>query len=152
MQIDKGTKSAVDQRFISSLSAGREALFVPGCRPAEERRFVSVNPFHLSKLTDEQNQWLTSIWPLVYEQDEKRSSFLAEWPVYRTHLACSGINNFRSQWSFFNVFIMFGIWLLLWGLANKNPGLFLEFSWGKENSCPLCNKPCRYQVLLGRLS
>ena len=38
--------SAVYQRFISGLSAGRGALFVPGCRPVEQRLYISVNPFH----------------------------------------------------------------------------------------------------------
>ena len=33
-------------RLITGLSAGREALFVPGCRPVEQRLFVFVNPFH----------------------------------------------------------------------------------------------------------
>ena len=41
-----GTKSAVDDRFIRGLSPGREALFVPGCRPVYRRLFVFVNPFH----------------------------------------------------------------------------------------------------------
>ena len=38
--------TAVHPRFISGLSAGREALFRAGCRPVERRLFVSVNPFH----------------------------------------------------------------------------------------------------------
>ena len=38
--------SPVYHRFITGLSAGQEALFVPGCRPVERRLFVSVNPFH----------------------------------------------------------------------------------------------------------
>ena len=41
-----GTKSPVDKRFVSGLTAGREALFVPGCRPVDRRFFASVNPFH----------------------------------------------------------------------------------------------------------
>ena len=41
-----GTKSAFDKRFVSGLSPGREALFVPGCRPVDRRLFVFVNPFH----------------------------------------------------------------------------------------------------------
>ena len=36
----------VDQQLTSGLSAGREARFVPGCRPAERRLFVPLNPFH----------------------------------------------------------------------------------------------------------
>ena len=32
-------------RFITGLSAGREALFLTGCRPVDRRLFVSVNPF-----------------------------------------------------------------------------------------------------------
>ena len=35
-----------NHRFIRGLSAGREALFLPGCRPVERRLFVSVNRFH----------------------------------------------------------------------------------------------------------
>ena len=41
----KPTEEA-NQRLTSGLSAGREALFVPGCRPVEQSLFVSVNPFH----------------------------------------------------------------------------------------------------------
>ena len=35
-----------NQQLTTGLSAGREALFVPGCRPVERRLFFSVNPFH----------------------------------------------------------------------------------------------------------
>ena len=35
-----------NDRLTRGLSRGREALFVPGCRPVEQRLFVSVNPFH----------------------------------------------------------------------------------------------------------
>ena len=35
-----------NDRLTRGLSAGREALFDPGCRPVERRLFVSVNPFH----------------------------------------------------------------------------------------------------------
>ena len=37
---------AVYLRFIRGWSAGRKALFVPGCWPVYRRLFVSVNPFH----------------------------------------------------------------------------------------------------------
>ena len=33
-------------RFVSGLTAGREALFVPGCRPVDRRLFVPGNLFH----------------------------------------------------------------------------------------------------------
>ena len=35
----------VHHRFITGLSPGREALFLPGCWPVDRRLFVSVNPF-----------------------------------------------------------------------------------------------------------
>ena len=41
-----GTKPAVDNRLISGLSPGREALFVPGCWPMYRRLFVFVSPFY----------------------------------------------------------------------------------------------------------
>ena len=41
-----GTKSAVDKRFVSDLSPGRDALFVARCTLVDRRLFVSVNPFH----------------------------------------------------------------------------------------------------------
>ena len=41
-----GTKSAVDKRFVSGLSPGRDALFVPRCTLVDRRLFVFVNPFH----------------------------------------------------------------------------------------------------------
>ena len=41
-----GTKSPVDKWFVSGVTAGREALFVPGCRPVDRCFFASVNPFH----------------------------------------------------------------------------------------------------------
>ena len=34
------------KRLTTGLSPGREARFVPGCRPVERRLFVSVNPSH----------------------------------------------------------------------------------------------------------
>ena len=43
MLTDGGRKPAVDPRLITGLTAGRKALFVPGCRPVERRFFVSVN-------------------------------------------------------------------------------------------------------------
>ena len=46
MLTDGGTKSAVDQRFISGLSPGRKARFVPGCRKVGRRFYASVNPSH----------------------------------------------------------------------------------------------------------
>ena len=36
---------AIYDRFITGLSAGRVAFFVPGCRPVERSLFVFVNPF-----------------------------------------------------------------------------------------------------------
>ena len=41
-----GTKSAVDERLTSGLTAKREALFVLSCWPVDRRLFVFVNPFH----------------------------------------------------------------------------------------------------------
>ena len=57
MQTDGGTKPAIDNwfitglsavnpRFIPGLSPGWEALFLPGSWPVFRRLFVSVNPFH----------------------------------------------------------------------------------------------------------
>ena len=40
-----GTKSPVDNRFVSGLSPGREALFVPGCRPVGRCFFSFRKPF-----------------------------------------------------------------------------------------------------------
>ena len=48
-------------RFISGLSAGREALFVPGCRPVERRLFVSVNPFHARHVRESKVSTLDNI-------------------------------------------------------------------------------------------
>ena len=39
-------KTAVDPRLITGLTAGRKALFLPGCQPVERRLFVFVNPYH----------------------------------------------------------------------------------------------------------
>ena len=47
-----GTKSPVDEQFIRGLTAGREAVFVPGCRPVDRRLFVSVNPFHARRVRE----------------------------------------------------------------------------------------------------
>ena len=41
-----GTKSAIDKRFASGLSPGREARFLFGCRPVDRCLFVSVNLCH----------------------------------------------------------------------------------------------------------
>ena len=46
MLTDGGTQRAVDERLISGLSAGQEALFVPGCWPVDRHIFVFVNLFH----------------------------------------------------------------------------------------------------------
>ena len=46
MLTDGETKSPVDLRYITGLSAGREALFVSGRRPVERSLLVSGNPFH----------------------------------------------------------------------------------------------------------
>ena len=50
----------VHNRFIRDLSAGREALFVPGCWPVDRRLFVSVNPFH-ARHVRESNKYTHSI-------------------------------------------------------------------------------------------
>ena len=72
---------AVYPRFIRGLSAGWEALFVPGCRPVERRLFVSINPFHARYVREPTyrgtpqtscgwgaqvpaDKWLIDRWPL----------------------------------------------------------------------------------------
>ena len=52
MQIDGGTKFAVDLRLISGLSPGRRLLFVLGCGPLYRRFFVFVNPIHVKHVRD----------------------------------------------------------------------------------------------------
>ena len=41
-------------RFITGLSAKREALFVAGCRPVKRRLFIFVNPFHARHVREPQ--------------------------------------------------------------------------------------------------
>ena len=42
-----------NDRLTSGLSAGREALFIPGCSPVDRCLFVSVNPFHARHIREQ---------------------------------------------------------------------------------------------------
>ena len=57
MYTDGKTKPTVDHRFISGLSAGPEAFFVPCCRTVEHHLFVFGNPFHAGHVGDCKLHW-----------------------------------------------------------------------------------------------
>ena len=60
-----------NQRLTSGLSAGREALFVLGCRPMDRRFFVSVNPFPGHALHEKGLPRQKGDGPLVSSQEQR---------------------------------------------------------------------------------
>ena len=81
-------RPAVYHRCITGLSAGREARFVPGCRPVERRLFVFVNLFHARHVREqakEQNTRLTSALETVYEPVIRVFKWFINWMKSHLH-------------------------------------------------------------------